>query len=95
MTNTYYKEKSAMEDNSNIPSFDPEFIERMKKKREIRICEKPLLTVIEAAAYTGIGTKRLIALSNVPGCKFVLYMGNTRMIIRKKLVDFLESKSSI
>ena len=84
-----------MEDNSNIPSFDPAFIERMNKKREIRICEKPLLTVFEAAAYTGIGTKRLIALSNVPGCKFVLYMGNARMFIRKKLVDFLESNRSI
>ena len=95
MTNTYYKEKSAMEDNSNIPSFDPEFIERMKKKREIRICEKPLLTVIEAAAYTGIGIKKLTALSNAPGCKFVLFMGNARMFIRQKLVDYLESNHSI
>ena len=84
-----------MENNSIMTSPDPAFIERMSKKHEIRICDKRLLTLVEAAAYTGIGMKKLKDLSNAPGCKFVLFLGNTRMFIRDKLVDFLESKHSI
>ena len=84
-----------MESTEFEPSFDPSFINQMKMKHEIRICDKPILTITEAAVYTGIGTKKLKALSNAPGCKFVLFLGNTRMFIREKLVDYLESKHSI
>ena len=65
------------------------------KQKDVRICEKTLLSVDEAAAYTGIGTKKLVALSKEPGCKFIIYVGAKRMFKRELLEEFLNNSSSV
>ena len=53
----------------------------------VRISEKPTLSLLEAAAYTGIGIQRLIRLSDAPNCDFVLFAGRKRMFKRIRLSD--------
>ena len=65
------------------------------KEYDIRISEKPTLSVLEAAAYTGIGIQRLIRMSDTRDCEFVLFVGKKRMFKRKKLEEYLESLYSI
>jgi excisionase family DNA binding protein len=62
---------------------------------DVRISEKITLTIFEAAALTGIGTKKLAKLADTPGCSFVLYVGAKRYFKRTKLQEFLESNYSI
>lgn len=62
---------------------------------DVRISEKITLTVCEAAALTGIGTKKLAKMADVPGCPFVLYVGTHRYFKRRKLEEYLESQFSI
>ena len=64
------------------------------KNQEI-LSEKPLLTLREAAAYTGIGIHRLRDMSNEPHCNFVLFVGRKRMFKRAALLAFLERAYSI
>ena len=66
-----------------------------ERKFDVRISEKPTLSVYEAAAYTGIGIQKLIKMSEVPGCDFVLFVGNKRMFKRKKLEEYLDSNFSV
>ena len=63
------------------------------KEFDVRISEKPTLTVYEAAAYTGIGIVKLEKLSNAPGCDYVVFLGSQRLFIRTKLEKFLESQT--
>ena len=65
------------------------------KEYDVRISEKPTLSVLEAAAYTGIGIQRLIRMSDTRDCEFVLFVGRKRMFKRKKLEEYLESLYSI
>ena len=65
------------------------------KEYDVRISEKPTLSVLEAAAYTGIGIQRLIRMSDTRDCEFVLFVGKKRMFKRKKLEEYLESLYSI
>ena len=67
----------------------------MKSEINLSICEKSLLNNNEAAAYTGIGMRTLIKLSQEPGCSFVLYVGTKRMFRREKLEEYLLDSSSI
>ena len=62
---------------------------------DVRISEKPTLSLLEAAAYTGIGIQRLIRMSDTRDCEFVLFVGRKRMFKRKKLEEYLESLYSI
>lgn len=57
---------------------------------EVPVCEKVLLTVEEASAYTNIGRDRLYALAKSPKCTFVLFNGRNILIKRKQLERFLE-----
>jgi excisionase family DNA binding protein len=66
-----------------------------RKKREVRICEKPTITLYEAAAYTGIGVNKLRRLANKPGTNFVFVVGTKRMFKRKQFEEYLESQHSI
>ena len=50
---------------------------------------------IEAAAYTGIGTQKLVNMAENPSCRFVLYVGQRRMFKRKLLEEYLESNYSV
>ena len=64
-------------------------------QQEVLIKDKVLLTLEEAAAYTGIGINKLRSLSNDEFCPFVLYNGNKRLLKRKPLEEYLEKQYSI
>lgn len=57
--------------------------------------QKPLLTLKEAAEYTGIGINKLRELSNERNCNYVLFVGRKRMFKREALVKFLEELYSV
>ena len=65
------------------------------KNKTLSISEKSLLTLEEAAAYTGIGVNRLRQMTDDPECKYVLWIGTKRMIKRKKLDEYLEQVFSV
>ena len=51
--------------------------------KEIPIWEKGNLSLEEAAAYSGIGINKLRDLSSHENCRFVLWVGNKRLIKRR------------
>ena len=61
----------------------------------VPIEKKALLTLEQAAAYTGIGINKLRDMSNYDDCEFILYNGNRRMFKREKLVEYLNAAYSI
>ncbi len=61
----------------------------------VPIEKKALLTLEQAAAYTGIGINKLRDMSNGEDCDFILYNGNRRMFKREKLVEYLNAAYSI
>ncbi len=63
--------------------------------KEERISEKKVLTLEEAAAYTGIGINTLRKICDDTGMRFCYYIGNKRHINREKLVKYLEESRSI
>ncbi len=56
--------------------------------------EKFSLTLEEAAAYYGIGMNKLRELTNEEKCKYVLFVGNKRLIKRKLFAASLEAQYS-
>ena len=66
-----------------------------EKELEIPVWLKANLTVEEAAAYTGIGLKKLRVLSDDDSCDFVLWIVRKRLLKRKKLEEFLENAFSL
>lgn len=64
-------------------------------KERVAICEKYLLTLEEAALYTGIGINKLREMSNNENCDFIVWNGSRRMLKRKKLEEFLNAAYSI
>ena len=60
-------------------------------KRNVPIWEKTLLTLEEAAAYTGLGVNKIRELSNARGCPFVVKNGSKRMIKRELFDQYLEA----
>lgn len=68
---------------------------RRPKKKETPIWEKELLTMSEANIYSGIGMNKLLELTERRGCKFVVWNGRTRIIIRERLDDFIDKAYSI
>ena len=63
--------------------------------KEIPIWEKSNLSLEEAAAYSGIGINKLREITNEDRCKFVLWVGNTRLIKRRLFDQFIEQAYSI
>ena len=63
--------------------------------KEIPIWEKSNLTIEEAALYSGIGRNKLRQLTDDENCKFVLWVGNKRLIKLKKFDEFIEVAYSI
>ena len=61
----------------------------------ITIWEKSNLTLEEAAAYSGIGINKLRELTNDEKCKFVLWVGNKRLIKRRLFDQWIETAYSI
>ena len=66
-----------------------------RREFDVRISEKPTLSVYEAAAYTGIGIQKLVSMSDMPECDFVIFVGTKRMFKRRKLEEYLESHFSV
>lgn len=64
-------------------------------RETVLIKDKCLLTLEEAAKYTGLGTNKLREISNSEDCQFVLWNGAKRMLKREKLISYLESTYSI
>ena len=63
--------------------------------KEIPIWEKSNLTVEEAAAYSGIGINRLYEMTKDGSCPSVLWVGNKRLIKRRKFDEYIEQAFSI
>ena len=63
--------------------------------KKIPICEKSNLTLEEAAAYSGIGINKLRDLTSDRNCRFVLWVGNKRLIKRRLFDQFIEQEYSI
>lgn len=64
-------------------------------RNNIEIDKKYLLTLEEAASYTGIGVNKLREISNDEKCSFVLWNGSRRMLKREKLELYLNETYSI
>ena len=63
--------------------------------KEVPIWEKSNLSLEEAAAYSGIGVNKLRALTNEKNCRFVLWVGNKRLIKRRLFDQYIEQEYSI
>ena len=63
--------------------------------KEIPIWEKSNLSLEEAAAYSGIGINKLREITNEDRCKFVLWVGNKRLIKSRLFDQFIEQAYSI
>jgi hypothetical protein len=57
--------------------------------------EKKCLTVEEAAAYSGIGERRLKALLMDKDCSFRIARSDRLLIIREKLEEFIDSSTEL
>lgn len=64
-------------------------------KNEVPIWEKSNLTLEEAAAYSGIGINKIREITNEKNCDFVLFVGNKRLIKRRKFDAYIEHVYSI
>lgn len=65
--------------------------------KEVPIWEKSNLSLEEAAAYSssGIGINKLRELTNEKNCRFVLWVGNKRLIKRRLFDQYIEQEYSI
>lgn len=65
-------------------------------KPDVPISEKPYLTLEEAAAYFGIGVNKLRCLTDTKACKkYVLWVGNKRLIKRVPFQAYLDGLYSV
>ena len=64
-------------------------------KFDVPIWHKTNLAVEEAAAYCGIGSRKLREMSDSEFCPFVLWNGSKRLIKRRKLDEYLDNAYSI
>lgn len=59
------------------------------------LSEKLLLSVTEAARYSGIGINRLSAMLNEPNCPFVMRVGRRRLVKREEFERFIKETDHI
>ena len=65
-------------------------------RNEVRLCEKYALTLPEAAAYFGIGEKKLRKMiDDYSHMGLFLQVGVKRMIKREKFAAFLDATSAV
>ena len=62
---------------------------------QVPVWEKATLTLEEAADYSNIGVNKLREITKEEQCDFVLWVGNKRLIKRKKLDAFIMQAYSI
>lgn len=63
--------------------------------KEIPIWEKNNLSLEEATAYSGIGINKLRELTSDRNCRFVLWVGNKRLIKCRLFDQLIEQEYSI
>lgn len=68
---------------------------KIKGIEDVPIWNKCLLSLPEAAVYTGIGMCKLRAMSNEPGCDYIVWVGGRRMFKRTKLEEHLNKSWSV
>lgn len=68
---------------------------KKKTRQEVPLWHKRLLTLEEAADYTGLGLQKLRDISNDETCKFVLWNGRKRLFKREQLEKYLEMAYSV
>lgn len=68
---------------------------REEKDKAVPIYQRSLLTLEEAAAYTGIGANKLRTMADKKNCDFVIWVGCRRMLKREKLNEFLMNSYSV
>ncbi len=68
---------------------------KYEKREIVPVWERAMITLEEAAAYTGIGVRKLRHMTDSPSCDYVVWVGTRRMIKRKKLDVFLERAYSV
>ena len=61
--------------------------------QRIPINRKMVLTIREAAEYSNIGINKIYDLLRLPGCKFVLHVGNKKLVKRKEFEEFIEKST--
>ncbi len=66
-----------------------------KHRYEVPLSDKVLLTLEEAAAYSGVGINKIRSMSDEPNCPFVLWNASKRMIKRTRFEEFLLETYSI
>ena len=66
-----------------------------RKKPEVSIWQKSMLTLEEAAAYSGVGINKIQEITNRKECKFVLFVGTRRLIKRRLFDEYLENTYAI
>ena len=66
-----------------------------KHRYEVPLSDKVLLTLDEAAAYSGVGINKIRSMSDEPNCPFVLWNASKRMIKRTRFEEFLLETYSI
>lgn len=64
-------------------------------KNGIPIQDRPTLTIKEAAIFFNIGENKLRSMTDDENCEFVLFVGNKRLIKRKKLEEYLYKQYSV
>ena len=72
-----------------------EQMENVVENNDLPLDRKYSLTVEEASRYSGIGTKKLYAMLDKPGCSFVLHIGRKKLVKRQKFENYLDSRVEI
>ena len=92
--NTLFEKQNIVEFSNNTENNLAK--EQMRRKRnEVPLWRKTLLTLEEAAEYTGLGLQKLRDISDNDECKFVLWNGRKRLFKRVKLEEYLEKVFSL
>ncbi len=65
------------------------------REQKIPLHEKVLLSLREAAAYSGVGINRIRELSNERDCSFVVFVGRKRLIKREPFTRYLLESYSL
>lgn len=65
------------------------------KVLEIPFWLKMNLTIKEAAAYSNIGVNKIEGLLKLPGCSFVLYVGNKKLVKRKEFEQYISKNLEV
>lgn len=65
---------------------------RTEKENLVPVWERITISLEEAS---GIGVRKLRDMTDKPECNYVIWVGNRRMIKRKKFDEYLESAYSV